>query len=183
LTANTTYYVRAYATTAKGVTYGDAVTFTTFSNINYISMEIWWPNTSIEPVDQYLYDLDGDGVFAPDDWYPVVPLKSNGVHSVYFFGIGHVDGETYTSYLDEIETDKSDYLVCFEVTNGAATIAYKDQDSNALPVGLHTEWTAGAVGKTGQIKIKLRYLQGVKTATCPGTGETEFEIIIPVEVK
>jgi hypothetical protein len=85
--------------------------------------------------------------------------------------------------LDDIGSDKNDYLVCYEVTNGTATIAYKDQDSNALPVGLYTEWTAGAAGKTGQIKIKLRYLQGVKTATCPGTGETEFEIIIPVEVK
>jgi hypothetical protein len=100
LTANTTYYVRAYATTAKGVTYGDAVTFTTSSEITGDINDVFifiWPPISLDPVELYLYDTDGDGIFAPDDWYPVVPLRTNGVHTVHIGGIGHLEGETYTN--------------------------------------------------------------------------------------
>ncbi len=49
LTANTTYYVRAYATNSQGTAYGEQVAFTTLKE-----GEVWWPrDNEIEIVDIY----------------------------------------------------------------------------------------------------------------------------------
>ena len=137
----------------------------------------------IDPIGQFLYDYDNDGAFSPDDVYPTVILKANTIHDVRFYSLGYGDGvSSQTDLTEEIKAEMNDHLFCFEVTNNVASVTYKDEDSKHLPFGFHTEWTAGAAGTTGQVKITLRHLPGTKTSICSSEGTKDFEVVIPIEV-
>ena len=61
-------------------------------------------------------------------------------------------------------------------------VSYDDQDSKGLPFGVSTKWTTGANEGSGQLTISLRHQPGVKTGVCPGEGENDVQLIIPIEI-
>ena len=118
-------------------------------------------------------------------------------------GITLTAGVTYTLAIDlqnsienesiteEIEEEDDEHMFFFEFTNDIfsspagngnvdarddAVINYNDQDGDGLPLGLSTEWTAGAAA-TGTFRVILKHQPNIKTATSTATdGESDIDL-------
>jgi hypothetical protein len=56
-------------------------------------------------------------------------------------------------------------------------------DANGLPLGLTTQWTTGDVATSGQFRVMLKHIPGLKTATSGSdVGETDVDITFDVVV-
>lgn len=137
--------------------------------------------TEGEAIELKFVDLDGDGAGEPVVT-PVVAQLSAGVSYAAATSFLNESGTTPENITTEIEEENNDHLICFEITSADITIGYDDEDSNNKPVGLLTTWTAGESGTEGTVKITLRHQPGSKTGECPGTGDTDVEVVFPIQV-
>ena len=63
------------------------------------------------------------------------------------------------------------------IDNQADPVNYNDQDSNGLPLGLSTNWTVGAEGGSGTLRIVLKHQPDIKSATTSvNDGGTDIDI-------
>lgn len=131
------------------------------------------------PVTLKFFDADGEhGSTAPV--YTVSgPLKASTTYS------GNIEllNETENPAEDitaEVRAEAGDHLFCF-ATTGSLTIGYADADNNGLPVGIATSWVTGAAGEA-EITVTLRHQSGTKTGHCPGSGETDLEVVFAVSI-
>lgn len=64
-------------------------------------------------------------------------------------------------------------------------INYKDKDKKNYPLGLKTEWTAGAAyAGYKEFRVKLQHQPKVKTATSGSTdGDTDFDLTFKINIK
>jgi len=63
------------------------------------------------------------------------------------------------------------------IDNRADQVNYNDQDSNGLPLGLSTNWTVGADGGSGTLRVVLKHQPDVKTETSSvSDGGTDVDI-------
>jgi len=70
------------------------------------------------------------------------------------------------------------------VDNASDPLNYNDQDSNGLPIGLSTTWTAGEhTESAGEFTMILKHQPDIKTATSSATtGGTDIDITFPIEI-
>lgn len=138
------------------------------------------------PITMTFKDLDGIGAGEP-----VYAYSSGGDTAVLS------STTTYTAEItllnesvspaknitEEIEEEADQHLFCFTPEGGVnINVTYADEDSNALPVGLTTNWETEDAG-TGTITIALRHQPGNKTGVCPGSGDTDVQVVFNVVVE
>lgn len=136
------------------------------------------------------YDEDGDGALSPVYTYspstsgefPAAILAANTAYTgtISLLNESEAPAENIT---EEIEEEDDEHLFCFTVGGGAnIDYSYADEDANALPVGLTTNWETGDAS-TGTITIVLRHQPGTKTGACPGPGDTDIEVTFNVAIQ
>lgn len=87
----------------------------------------------------------------------------------------------------EIEKEKNNHLVCYEVSSltmqpqSGITISVTDKDDKSLPIGLKTEWKTKTTDK-GEIWIRLKHQPNSKTGSCD-VGETDVEVAFPYVIR
>jgi len=87
----------------------------------------------------------------------------------------------------EIEKEKNNHLVCYEVSSltmqpqSGITISVTDKDDKSLPIGLKTEWKTKTTDK-GEIWIRLKHQPNSKTGSCD-VGETDVEVVFPYVIR
>jgi hypothetical protein len=87
----------------------------------------------------------------------------------------------------EIEKEKNNHLVCYEVSSltmqpqSGITISVTDKDDKSLPIGLKTEWKTKTTDK-GEIWIRLKHQPNIKTGSCD-VGETDVEVVFPYVIR
>lgn len=126
-------------------------------------------------------DADGDG--------PAQPVIT---------GITLQGGKTYTGtmlLLDESKTpvdtisnevgEEADvhqfFYTALEGVSGKLTIEKLDKDNNSLPIGLQVKITT-TTAANGSLKVVLKHYDGINKSTDEAVGETDVEVIFPVEV-
>jgi hypothetical protein len=82
---------------------------------------------------------------------------------------------------EEVQEEAEDHIFCFTVTGVNIAISNLNKDSNELPLGITSTWTA-TTQSSGTVNITLRHQPGVKTGDCPGAGDTDASITFPVIV-
>jgi hypothetical protein len=100
----------------------------------------------------------------------------------------------------EVAAEGTDHMFFFEwsddlfsdpagngnIDNRADPVNYVGEyatDANGLPLGLGTEWTTGAEVASGQFRVMLKHLPGLKTATSGSdVGETDIDVVFDVVV-
>ena len=50
-----------------------------------------------------------------------------------------------------------------------------------LPLGVITQWMTGAAGDA-EVTVSLRHQAGTKTGDCPGSGDSDVEVVFPLNV-
>jgi len=69
------------------------------------------------------------------------------------------------------------------IDNRADEVNYQDEDTNGLPLGLETIWTAGAAS-SGEFRVVLKHQPDLKSATSEsGIGETDLDLTFEVNVE
>lgn len=137
--------------------------------------------TEGETIELNFVDLDGDGSGEPVITPEVAQLSAGASYAAAITFLNE-SGTTPEDITEEIEEESNDHLICFEVTTTDITVAYDDEDGNSKPIGLSTTWTAGESGSAGTIKVVLRHQPGSKTGECPGSGDTDVEVVFPIQV-
>ena len=137
------------------------------------------PDAGGVPVTLKFVDADGEqGNIAPLITVSG-PLKTGTSYS----GVIELWNETVNppaNITEEVMEEADDHLFCFEVS-GDITIGYEDEDGNGLPLGVVTSWNVGEAGPA-EVTVSLRHQAGTKTGECPGSGETDVEVVFDVEV-
>jgi hypothetical protein len=125
-------------------------------------------------------DPDGEGGNVPTQFDEIV-LKPN---TVYNTTISLLDeSKTPAENIgEEIEEEADEHQFFYTPTSGLnVTVAYDDQDSKNLPLGLKTRVTTGAAS-TGKLKVTLKHQPGTKNNNI-ATGETDVELDFTTKVQ
>jgi len=92
------------------------------------------------------------------------------------------------SITDEIREEDDEHQFFFQSTVDGLSVAYNDMDDDGNPLGLATTLTTGAAG-SGSLTVILRH-EPVKSADgvaegdiTNADGETDIEVVFPIEVK
>jgi hypothetical protein len=155
----------------------DDITANEAEDINEVYIEIYFDNTSFEPLAITFTDSNNDGIFQSD--WPLLELKTGSINRIDIWATTYRQGDVNTPV--RIDEKIDDHIFCSEVTNGVLLnpqAAEWDFDSNDLRKGMYTLWTTSSLaGTTGTLKITLRHQPGIKTGECPGEGQiVDFEI-------
>ena len=138
------------------------------------------PDGGGSPVTLKFFDADGEqGSTAP-----VITVSGPLSASTLYPGIIELKNETTNpvgNIAEEVAEEGHDHLFCFEAASDLVTVAYEDEDSNGLPLGLITSWQVGAAGTT-TVTVSLRHQAGTKTGECPGSGETDVQVTFNVQI-
>ena len=123
-------------------------------------------------------DLDGDGGTAPTiDNIRLTAGLTYTCHVEVYNRLETPEEDVTVEIMDE----SAEHLFVYTPSGADLTVVSTDTDSNGDVFGLMTTWTAGAAS-TGSINVVLKH-EPDKTATDPGsTGETDFDIVFPVEI-
>jgi hypothetical protein len=135
------------------------------------------------PNAQYIFqyrDVDGLGGNAPS----IDTIKLNAA-KVYAVEILLLD-ETKTPFdtiSNEVLEESADHLFIFEPASSNLNITINDFDDNTppLPLGLLSTWSTGAAINSS-LKVSLKHQPGIKNGD-PTRGETDIEVVMPVEIK
>jgi len=127
------------------------------------------------------FDADGDAGSAQPEITVSGPLAANMMYtgSVEFLNETESPAEDVT---EEIVEEADEHLLCYEVEGITLTVVATDEDSEGRPLGLTTQWQAGAAG-TGSVTVLLRHQPGTKTGDCPGGGDTDVEVTFPLTIQ
>ena len=138
------------------------------------------PDGGGSPVTLKFFDADGEqGSTAP-----VITVSGPLTASTVYSGVIELKNETTNpvgNIAEEVAEEGDDHLFCFEPASNLISVAYADEDSNGLPLGLITTWQTGAAGTT-TVTVSLRHQAGTKTGECPGSGETDVQVSFTLEI-
>ncbi len=125
-------------------------------------------------------DTDGAGGKAPE--ISNVNLKANTTYSVMteFLDESKTPSVNITP---EILTEANEHQVFYVVTTANLTHKYMDKDSKGFNLGLQSEHATGAAS-TGKLRVVLKHLVGIKTATSTvNNGETDVDVEFPLVIQ
>ena len=142
------------------------------------------------------FDEDGEGTGSPviDDIELV-----EGVNYTLSIELTNTLGTADEDITAEILDEAAEHQVFFGFTDGIFAdptgdgnidgrddpLNYEDQDSNGLPLGLSTSWTAGGHTDTpGEFRVLLKHQPDVKTATSDSnSGSTDIDITFSLGIE
>lgn len=141
------------------------------------------------------FDADGEGAAAPT--IGGIQLEE-GVNYELAIEVLNTLGSSPEDITAEIKEEADEHMFFFSFTDGIFSnptgngnidnrndpLNYNDQDSNGQPLGLSTNWTAGAHTEApGEFKIILKHQPDLKSATSDAnTGGTDIDITFAIEI-
>lgn len=148
-------------------------------------------NNANDVVQARAVDPDGEGV-QELQILDEITLTSGATYTLTFIITNALDPNDPEDVGAEILDEDDEHQLFFSFTDGAFTsptgngnidvrndpINYNDQDENGNPVGLSTNWTAGAALQGGSFRALLKHQpDGQKTATSSSNiGDTDFNL-------
>lgn len=142
------------------------------------------------------FDEDGEGVGNPTIDDIVLTAETTYEMSIK---LANTLGTVVEDITAEIEAEGADHMFFFEFTtdifsnpagngnvdNRDDAINYNDKDVNDLPIGLSTNWTAGAAtSDAGKFRVVLKHQPNVKTATSAvADGSTDIDIEFNISIQ
>lgn len=132
-------------------------------------------------------DPDGDG---PEDLVIDGSIVLSAGES-YRMEIGLVNAIEGEDIGEEVEEEGAEHQFFFAWTEGLFSdpvgngnidtagdaVNYSDTDENGLPIGLVTEWTAGAAGQSGTYRVVLKHQPESKNSSSSAlTGDTDVDL-------
>jgi hypothetical protein len=146
-------------------------------------------------------DPDGDG---PQDMvidHPIdLALGKTYTLEVQLVNNMATPGSTAHDVSAQVAAEGTDHMIFFgwseglftspagngNIDNRADAVNYtgaNGTDTNGLPLGLTTQWSAGDVAMSGEFRVLLKHLPGLKTTTSgSGVGETDVDVTFDVLV-
>ena len=143
-------------------------------------------------------DPDGDGVqpIAADG---PISLEANKVYTLSLTLVNGLVAPTDPAYdiTTEIEEEKDEHMFFFSWTNNVFAnpagngnvdnrndaVNYNDEDTNGLPLGLSTDWTAASATASGEFTVLLKHQPDIKSATSSSAdGETDVDVTFDVAI-
>ena len=153
------------------------------------------PDSGEDAVVATWLDPDGEGSAAP--MIEEIELEE-GVTYTLTMTFANTLGTTAEDITSEIQAEAEEHMFFFAFTDGSFTdpagdgnvdnrsdaVNYNDTDTNGLPVGLSTTWTAGEHTETeGEFRVVLKHQPDVKSATSSfTTGGTDVDIVFPLHI-
>lgn len=153
------------------------------------------PDNGEDAVVAIWLDADGDGSAAPS--IDAIEL-AEGVGYTLDITLTNTLGSTDEDITSEILEEADEHQFFFSFTDGIFSdpsgngnvdnrndpINYNDQDSNGLPLGLSTAWTAGGhTDNPGEFNVVLKHQPDEKSATSDvSTGGTDIDITFPLSI-
>jgi len=141
------------------------------------------------------FDADGDGIGLPA--IDAIQLEE-GVNYELSLELYNTLGSTPEDITAEIMAEGDEHMFFFSFTNDIFSdptgdgnidsrndpLNYNDQDANGQPLGLSTNWTAGAHTEAqGEFTIILKHQPDLKSSTSDATtGGTDVDISFPIEI-
>ncbi|GAA4309435.1 hypothetical protein [Nibribacter koreensis] len=124
-------------------------------------------------------DVDGPGGQAP-----IVNGLQLAANKVYDVRVEVLD-ESKTPAEDitqEVKEEADEHQFFYQPSTGLnLTVAYTDQDSKNLPLGITTRMTTAAAS-TGTLRVILKHQPGTKNNSV-NTGETDVEVTFPATIQ
>jgi hypothetical protein len=125
-------------------------------------------------------DLDGDGGNPPvQEEIVLSPLTTYNL-AVEF--LDESDASHSHNLTEEVEAEKADHLICFELGTAFTSQTITDFDNLGKPLGLTSTIMTGPAG-TGALKVTLKHEPDKSAATPCTTGETDVSVEFPVKVE
>lgn len=142
------------------------------------------------------FDSDGEGTTAPTiDEIDLI----EGEEYELTIELANTLGTEVEDVTEEIEGEDDEHMFFFAFTenifsdptgdgnadNRADDVNYNDEDENGLPVGLSTQWTAGAhTESAGEFTVILKHQPDLKTADSDtDIGGTDINITFPINIE
>ncbi len=183
LLANTTYHVRAYATSSTGTAYGNDISFTTSSPKLYACGTLWSANDVfqratiwIDGNESFLGDAIesiGQGMYVTDagDVYVAGTVKSSTWRALYWKNgavnyLTYTDGTTYAA-ANAVFVDGTDvYVTGYETNSAGKRVAKYWKNGTAVSL---TDGTKDAEGKSIQVSNNIVRVAGYERKDISGT--------------
>lgn len=142
-------------------------------------------------------DPDGTGA-KPLEVKGAINLTAGAIYTLTYEIKNALDPKDIEDLGKEILEEADEHQLFYAFTEGAFTspagngnidkasdpINYKDKDKKNYPLGLKTEWTAGAARTGGTFRVKLQHQPDLKTATSGSTdGDTDFDLTFTLNIK
>jgi len=153
------------------------------------------PDNGEDAVVAAWFDADGDGAGLPA--IDGIQLEE-GVSYALSLELTNTLGATPEDITAEIKEEDAEHMFFFSFTDGLFSdptgngnvdnrndpLNYADQDANGQPVGLSTNWTAGAhTDAAGTFQVILKHQPDLKTAASDATvGGTDIDISFAIEI-
>lgn len=142
------------------------------------------------------FDEDGEGVGSPTIENIALDAETAYEMSITLANTLGAEREDITV---EVETEGDEHMFFFEFTEDIFSdpagdgnvdsrddeVNYNDEDVNALPIGLSTNWTSGAAtSEAGAFRIVLKHQPDLKTATSDvSVGGTDIDIEFNISIQ
>lgn len=120
-------------------------------------------------------DADGDGGNPPT--IQTIVLNPNVVYSA---NLHLYDGDKEIT--SEIVQESNEHLFTFLVTGADLSIGALSTDNNGNPFGIESRWTTGNAS-TGTVNIKLIHEPSNKNNPANPGGDTDFDVVFPVQIQ
>lgn len=135
------------------------------------------------PFTQNVYqyrDVDGLGGNAPS--IDTIKLMADKVYAVQILLLDETK-MPFDTVSNEVLKESAEHLFVFEPASTNLNVTINDFDDNTppLPLGLLSTWSTGAATNSS-IKVSLKHQPGIKNGD-PTRGETDVEVVMPVEIK
>lgn len=162
---------------------GDDVTKPTDTNDEELITTVKFLITDTDsPNTQYVFqyrDVDGLGGNAPS--IDTIKLKADKVYAVEILLLDETK-TPFDTVSNEVKKESDEHLFVFEPSSSNINVTINDFDTNIppMPLGLVSTWSIGASINTS-IKVSLKHQPGIKNGD-PSRGETDVEVIMPIEI-
>lgn len=127
-------------------------------------------------------DLDGEGGAAPSKFDQIILTKGKAYNcTLEILNESVSPADNITS---EILAEAVDHEFFFQATDGLVAVSNLSKDSNGLPVGITSTWTAAATAGTGTINITLKHKPGIKKAGDTfAVGDTDISLDFTLKIQ
>jgi len=142
-------------------------------------------NASAPTVTMQFQDLDGDGGNAPTITGGELADSTTYTGSLTLLNEAETPAEDITA---EIREEDKEHQFFFQTDVNGLSVAYTDQDPDGNPIGLSTTITT-VQANSGNLTVTLKHEPNKSAAGVAGGditnagGETDIEVVFPVEVK
>lgn len=151
------------------------------------------------PVTATATDPDGTGVQPLATSGPIV-LTKGVTYSLELTLLNELAQSTDPEYdiTAEVEEEGAEHMFFYSWTNNVFSdptgngnvdsrtdlVNYEDEDTNGLPIGLHTSWTSAAAAVSGKFQVLLKHQPDLKTATSTSEdGEDDVNVTFDIQVQ